>query len=396
MHTTPTHAALVVQAPGQILVESVATKRPGAGEILVSSLRAGICGSDLDIMRGTRPVETRILGHEGVAQIVAVGPGVTHFSVAQYVTFLPNNPADPEDVLGVSTEGLFQQYLLVPQAAVERGMIIPFDTTIPLACGPLLEPFATVIYGQRLVQQVCRPERVVIVGAGPIGLLTALYAAAEGCSQIFLVDTSQPRLDWAVKRGIVEGSHALLNSPQLVEILLERTGRQGVDAAYVCTPRSATRSVLKQALRFVREEGCIDLAAGTDSHGAFPDLPGVDLDGIRRANVCGLGQAVNQCESREGKRLWLTGHSGASEHYLQEAMKLVAEKPANYARVISHTVSYRAAPHIFEHLLTDGPQNVAGEPCIKVIIDFTSDLQETNVFEPDQVNSKGVHSADGH
>lgn len=389
MQTVSTHAALVVPAPGQILIESVPTKRPRSGEILVSPLRVGICGSDLDMMRGTRPVGTRILGHEGVAEIVAVGPGTPTFSVGQYVTFLPNNPTNPEDVLGVSTEGLYQQYLVIPQTALERGMVVPYEPGIPLVCGPLLEPFATVIYGQCLMEQVCKPERMVIVGAGPIGLLNALYARAEGCAQIFLVNTSQARLDWAVNRGIVEGSHALLNSPQLVDTLLERTAGQGVDAAYLCTPRSATCPALKQVLRFVREEGCIDLTAGTDSHEEFPELPGVDLDGIRRANVCGLGQEVNQCVTREGKKLWLTGQSGASASYLQEAMKLLLKEPANYARVISHIVSYQAAPRIFEQLLAADPQNVVGEPCVKVIIDFTSEVQAIDVFEPHQLFSRG-------
>ncbi len=234
------------------------------------------------------------------------------------------------------------------------------------------------------MRQVGNPERMVIVGAGPIGLLNALYARSEGCTEIFLVDTSEARLNWAVKRGIVEGSFALLNSPQLVDTLLERTGGGGVDAAYLCTPRSATRTVLEQALRFVREEGCIDLTAGTDSSDAFSELPGVDLDRIRRANVCGLGKEVYACVSREGKKLWLTGQSGASASYLQEAMKLLLEDPARYARVISHVVSYQAAPDVFEHLLAFDPQNVAGEPCVKVIIDFTTEFHEIVVFQPHQ------------
>lgn len=388
MQTVSTHAALVISAPGQMLIERVPTKGPQAGEILVSPLRVGICGSDLDLLRGTRPLGTRILGHEGVAQVVDVGPGTPHFSVGQYVTFLPNNPNNPADTLGVSTEGLNQHYLLVSQPALERGMVIPFDTGIPLVCGPLLEPFATVLYGQSLLEQVCTPERMVIVGAGPIGLLNALYARGQGCSQIFLVDTSQARLDWAVKRGIVEASHALLNSPQLVEMLLERTAGQGVDAAYLCTPRSATRSALKQAPRVVREDGGISLTAGTDSTEEFSELPGVDLDGIRQANVCGLGQEVKACVTREGKRLWLTGHRGASVSYLQQAMQLLLKESATYARVISHVISYHAAPRVFGHLLAAEPQNIAGAPGVKVIIDFTNEVQEIEVFDPHRLFSK--------
>src|SRR5258706_14597099 len=105
MQTVSTHAALVVSAPGQIRVERVPTKQPRSGEILVSPFHVGICGSDLDMLRGTRPVGTRILGHEGVAEVVAVGLGTPSFSVGQYVTFLPNNPNNLEDILGVSTEG---------------------------------------------------------------------------------------------------------------------------------------------------------------------------------------------------------------------------------------------------------------------------------------------------
>lgn len=385
-----THAALVVPAPGQMVIGEVPTKRPRSGEMLVAPLYVGICGSDLDMLRGVRPIGTHILGHEGVAEVVAVGPDTADFSVGQRVTFLPNNPNDPEEALGVSTEGLNQQYLLISQADLERGMVVPFDTEIPLACGPLLEPFATAIYGQHLVDQVCKPETMVIVGAGPIGLLNALYARGQRCAQILLVDTSQARLDWAVRRGVVEDSHAILSSPHLADSLLERTAGQGIAAAFLCTPRSATRSVLQQALRYVRAEGCVSLTAGTNRHDELPELPGVDLNGIRQANVCGIGREARLCVTQEGKRLWLTGHSGASASFLQEAMQLVVKEPAVYARVISHRVSYRAAPRIFEHLLAGETHDVAGVPRVKVVIDFTREDQEIEAFEPHQFVQDGL------
>lgn len=392
MQPGTTHAALVVSASGQMLVEQAPTKRPRAGEILVASLRASICGSDLDMLRGTRPIGTRILGHEGVARVEAVGPGVTDVSVGQYVTFFPNNPADFNDTLGVNTEGLFQQYLLIPAPSVARGMAIPIEAGIPLVCGPLIEPLATVIYGQRLIQQVGKPESVVVVGAGPIGLLNALLASAEGCGQVFLVGTSQARLDWAAQRGIVEHSHTLLNTPQLADTLLERTGGRGVDAAHLCTPRSTTRTVLQQALRYVRKDGAIDLTAGSDTPAEIPELPGVDLNRIRHANVCGLGHEVNHYTMRDGKRVWLTGHSGGSASYIQESMALLRDDPTYYAKVISHVVPYRAAPQIFAHLLAGHQQNIAGEPCVKAIIDFTAEGEEIAVFRPDQLSAVRIPS----
>jgi hypothetical protein len=114
----------------------------------------------------------------------------------------------------------------------------------------------------------------------------------------------------------------------------------------------------------------------------------VDLNGIRQANVCGLGQEVNQHTMRDGKQVWLTGHSGGSASYLQESMALLRTDPAYYARVISHIVPYRAAPRIFAHLLADDQRNVAGEPCVKAIIDFTSEDEQITVFHPDQLSAR--------
>lgn len=379
---TSIHSALVVSASGQMRIENVPTKRPQAGEMLVAPLRASICGSDLDLLRGTRPVGTSILGHEGIAEVVAPGPENTPFSVGQRVTFLPNNPNNLDDILGVSTEGLFQRALLISQPALERGMVLPCDPQLPLVCGPLLEPFASVIYGQCLLEQIENPKSMVVMGAGAIGLLNVLYARAQGCSDIFLVDTSAARLNWAVKRGIVEQSHALLNSPHLAMTLLERTAGQGVDVAYLCTPRSATRAVLEQALHFVREEGGINLTAGTDSREPLSILPEVDISQIRQANVCGLGHQVKQYRTQQGKRLWLTGHSGASAQYIQEAMKLLLNHPTTYAKVISHVVSYRAVPRILDALLDPKTQPMSDAPYIKVIIDLTMEESVIEEFDP--------------
>src|SRR6185437_2672330 len=160
----------------------------------------------------------------------------------------------------------------------------------------------------------------------------------------------------------------------------------------LCTPRSATRAVLQQALRYVREDGAIDLTAGSDAPAAIPELPGVDLNSIRQANVCGLGREVNQYTTRDGKRVWLTGHSGGSASYIQESMAHLRSDPAYYAMVISHIVSYRVAPRIFAHLLTDDQRDIAGEPCVKAIIDFTSEDDEISVFHPDQLSADRIHT----
>jgi threonine dehydrogenase-like Zn-dependent dehydrogenase len=301
------------------------------------------------------------------------------------VTFLPNNPHDLKDILGVSTEGLFQRALMIAQPALDRDMLVPFDSRLPLTCGPLSEPLATVLYGQRVVREVCTPRSMVVVGTGAIGLLTTLVARAHGCPQVFLVGRSRARLNWAVARGIVDASYALLNTPELAEALLEHTAGQGVDVVDICTPRASTRSVLEQALGFVREDGCLNLSAGATAHEPVPAFPAVDLNQIRQANVCGLGHHMTHHVTPAGKGIYLTGHSGSSAPYMQEAMALLLDAPATYAKVISHVVTYRAVPRLVDALLAPESHQMPEAPYIKAIIDFTQEGEAIEVFDPQRL-----------
>src|SRR5262249_49285175 len=159
--------------------------------------------------------------------------------------------------------------------ALERGLMIPFDTKIPLVCGPLVEPLGTVIYGHSLVGRACRQDCIAIVGAGPIGLTNAIYARARGCSRIFLIDSQSERLGWAVKRNIVTSDEIILSSSKTEALLLEKTAGQGVDAIYLCTTRSNARDALRQSLRYLRSGGCIDLVVGFSDNDSIPELPGI-------------------------------------------------------------------------------------------------------------------------
>jgi hypothetical protein len=70
----------------------------------------------------------------------------------------------------------------------------------------------------------------------------------------------------------------------------------------------------------VREAEGINLTAGSDSRQPRAELPGMDINGIRQANICGPGSRIEAVVTQEGKRLWLTGQDGASAACLLEAM----------------------------------------------------------------------------
>jgi threonine dehydrogenase-like Zn-dependent dehydrogenase len=366
------HTALTISNHRKVTIQRVPTRSPMEGEVLVDTLSAGICGTDLQIMRGGRSDKATILGHEGIAKVLEVGRGVTSFSPGDIVVFNPVEPTNQNNVLGHNTEGIFQQRFLVTRDAVGYGLISPFDSRMPITSGALVEPIGTVIYGQELVSRIHSPESIAVIGAGPIGLLHVLYARIQNCQKIFLVHTSKERLEWAVRRGVVSPEEAILNSPDLKNILLERTNGQEIDAIFLCTTRIAALDALRRSLDFLRDGGCIDLVVGFPDGETIDELPDLDLNAVRRANHCGLAEngVFAQYRAVTGKQVWLTGHRGTSLQHLKLAMKLLFEHHHLFTRIISHAVSLEAAPSIVEWLMASKNRQVQGEEAVKIIIDF--------------------------
>lgn len=379
------HWALVRQATGRVVCDTIPTPQPAGGEVLVAVRQAGICGTDLQILQGLRPDPAAILGHEGVAEVVAIGPGVAPWRVGQKVTFNPTHPLAQTAMLGHTIDGLFQQYLLMSRAAVDRGTIIGLDPSFPERLGVLLEPLAAVVYAHSLVHQVVTPQSVAIFGAGSIGLLHALYfkVIADAHSRLFLIHPHSGRLEWARNRDIIapEQGYLFLEGPSLPDAIRHQTNGRGVDAAFLCTPRPAALTALRHALQVVRRDGCIDLFGGFTDGDRLSELPSIDLNGTRRANCAGVpvpGRIV-RTQTANGKALWLTGHRGVGTAHIHAAMQLLIAHPTWFGRVISHVVSLQGAATLLNQLVTTGRRHVGGGEWVKIIIDC---LQESMVIDP--------------
>lgn len=367
------HVALVVAGKGQVKTARVATRLPGEGEMLAEPLMAGVCGTDLQILSGVRPDEATILGHEGVARLIEVAKGVDQFSIGDLVVFNPVDSTDQNHILGHSTPGIFQRQFLITRRAAKGGLVAKFDSRVPLICGPLVEPLGTVIYGHGLVRQVRTLKSIAVVGAGPIGLLNLIYARVQNYQTIFLVHNSRSRLEWAMRRGIVKTEEALLDGPTIAESILERTGGAGVDAVFLCTTRPAAAKALRRSFNYLREGGCVDLVVGFNDGSEMPELPGVELNTIRRANYCGIPEAGEvKCHlTNKGKTVWLTGHRGTSTGHLMSAMKMLRQNHQPFVSVISHVVSLDSAPFILRELMRNQGRLFEGEEVVKIVIDFS-------------------------
>lgn len=167
----------------------------GPQDVVVQVNRAGICGTDLAIFRAGSPVPGTVLGHEFSGTVVAAGNRVAGVAAGDRIVANPMM-----DYLGLGRlPGAFAEYLRVPEADVGRNVFVLPDTVSDEA-GALIEPFAVALHAiNRSRAQM--GERVVIHGAGPIGLCILAGLKARGVAGVLVVEPSAHRRDMALAMG---------------------------------------------------------------------------------------------------------------------------------------------------------------------------------------------------
>lgn len=158
----------------------------GAGEILVKVVYAGICTTDLQILRGERGLEPAVLSHEGVCRVVEVGRDVKGVEVGEMVVLNPNNPLDDHDKLVHTREGVFQEYVKVGREFLERPRILSLGRSTPSATETLIEPVSCVVAAQDRIRDRVPGGNVLVVGAGVMGLFFVLTSTMIGARNVFL------------------------------------------------------------------------------------------------------------------------------------------------------------------------------------------------------------------
>jgi (R,R)-butanediol dehydrogenase / meso-butanediol dehydrogenase / diacetyl reductase len=187
--------AAVFQALHQPLtLETVPDPTPQEGEVVVKVGRCGICGSDLhmseDSAFGTRPGD--ILGHEFAGEVMAVGPGVERIRTGDLVSVVPLKSC------GHCPSCLAGEPAWCAQMALEGGGYAEFAKTnarqcvlLPggasLADGAIIEPLAVALHGVML-SGIKPGDRVLVLGAGPIGLAVAYWARKMGAAKVVVQD----------------------------------------------------------------------------------------------------------------------------------------------------------------------------------------------------------------
>ncbi|MFD0483261.1 zinc-binding dehydrogenase [Kineococcus sp. GCM10028916] len=259
---------VVVNSLDDVQFELTARPVPGPGEVLVEPTLVGICGSDLHAARGVHPFISLPYrpGHEVVGRVAEVGAGVD-LPLGSRVVLEPNlacgecapcregryNICDVLDVIGCQTPGGMTDAFVVPG---HRLHLLPDDLDDTAAV--LVEPLSTPLRAVRRAGDLTG-KRVLVIGAGPIGLFILLGALRAGARAVVSADLVATKRDRAVEFGAIGAVDA--GSSDAVDRARELLGAPA-DVVFDCVSRESS---VRQGIDLLRKGGTfvtVGVAAG--------------------------------------------------------------------------------------------------------------------------------------
>jgi L-iditol 2-dehydrogenase len=246
----------VLRGAGDLAVEERPDPTPAPHEVLVRVVSVGVCGSDVHYFEhgriGSHVVDSPlVLGHEASGEVVGVGSSVTRLSVGQRVSIEPGVPDFScgqclagrynlcEDMRFFATppiDGAFAELVTVHEQFAH-----PVPDALSDDAAALLEPLSVGLWACRR-GAVGAGSRVLVTGAGPVGLVAAQSALALGAASVIVTDVNEHRLTMAEElgaTGAVDVSSTPVSESGLeVDVLLECSGHPAAtaDALRVVAP----------------------------------------------------------------------------------------------------------------------------------------------------------------
>ncbi len=261
-------AAVLNQQPGALEIEELRVDDPARHEVLVRTVGAGLCHSDLHFMEGLFPLRLpAVLGHESAGVVEAVGDGVTYVEPGDHVVCClsifcgqcrhclsgapnrcTNNAAvsRPRDAPPRLTRhdgtpigqfarlgGFAEQMLIHEHGVVRIDRDLPLETAALVGCGVLTGTGAVF-----RTARVAPGSRVLVIGAGGIGLAAIQAARIAGAGMVIVVDVSDDKLETAQQLGATATVNAT-TADDVVDAVRDLSGG-GVDYSFEAIGKKAT------------------------------------------------------------------------------------------------------------------------------------------------------------
>ncbi|HXA77824.1 MAG TPA: alcohol dehydrogenase catalytic domain-containing protein [Candidatus Acidoferrales bacterium] len=263
--------AMVLKAPGDLVLDEVARPPLGTGQVLIQVSHSGVCGTDLKIYNGAIPVNyPRIMGHEMIGEVVEGGgsfrPGARviidpelfcgacfHCRIGQ-THLCPNGM-----LLGRDTNGGFAEYLTAPTSHV-----FPLPDSIDSRTAPLIQVLTTCLHAQRLTNTF-PGESVAVLGLGVTGQLHVQLAKARGANPVIGITRNMAKRELAQTLG---ADLTVASGEGAIQKVLEATDGRGADLVIESTGVMAS---LADAVKMARSGGRLLLfGIITETEGALP------------------------------------------------------------------------------------------------------------------------------
>ena len=307
----------IMTAPGSIEFREVEKSRIGEQEVLMKTERIGVCGSDIHVYHGLHPYTSFpvVQGHEVGGVVAEVGSKVSHVKVGDKITFMPQitcgtcypcthgmyHICESLKVMGFQTGGAAQEYFALP---AENVLKLPDSMSLDEAA--FIEPVSVAVHAV-MRGGGAAGKKIVVLGAGPIGNLTAQVAQASGAKAVMITDISPYKLDKAKKCGIEFAVNTA--EEKLGDAILRNFGPEKADLILECVGVEAT---MTDAIRYARKGTTIVVV------GVFGKVPQVDLGLVQDRELSLVGTLMYQRADYE------------------RAIELVAAKQLQIGEMITH------------------------------------------------------------
>lgn len=333
--------AVYYDGGGGFSVAAGRAEAPAAGEVRLDVAYCGVCGTDLHIAHGAMDHRVRapqVIGHEMSGRVAEVGDGVEGFKPGDPIVVRPldasagtfadkgySHVSRGLKFLGIDTPGAFQSSWTVPAFTLHH---VPASVDLRLAA--LVEPLAVACHDVRRAE-LAAGENALVIGAGPIGLLVALTARAQG-ARVVVSEVNPARAAFAAELGLKTVDPSSADVAAHIE---EVTGGVGADVVFEVSGAPAAALTMTQAASI---RGRIVVVA------IYPDPQLVRLFDLFWKELKVRGARVYEPEDYE------------------RAIELVASGSLPLDRLITRIEPLDRLPDVFEELST-------GTADVKVLID---------------------------
>lgn len=317
--------AVVYYGKQDVRVEEIQKPSAGEGELLVKIDACAVCGSDLKTYNNGNPRMNppNTMGHEFTGTIIEVGKGASGFGTGERVVMATsvscgqcyyckrgwNNLCLDLRPMGFYYPGGMAEYTVIPARAVANGHVVRVPGGMKAEHAALAEPVSCAVNALANCRMK-KGDTVVVVGAGPLGIMNLCAAREMGAGKLILAQRDGHRFEMAKQFS----PDRLVNTTRedLVEIVKAETGGVGADCAVIAAPSAEPQ---EQSLDLVHKKGSICL---------FASLP--------------VGKNILSMDSRKVhyNELNVVGASDSTSVHVAKAVELLSKKSFPVDRLASH------------------------------------------------------------